>query len=211
MAERTYRISISGRGGEFVFSKSSLEEFQYWNGDEARLILEEDNEDGDPLTDYLMSKDYEEETSRFDNVKFKRDGEWFEQDDLDHTCGANVDYAYITIEEIVDGEVVDTLCENVEFYEFINQHELEVHYEETYYEGCSHVLACASIEKGTFFEGYITCADALDIKKLSFSTKDYITEDELIEWVSYGGVQLDGESIDTVGKGMYVQIHSTLL
>ena len=207
MAERTYRISISGRGGEFAFSKSSLEEFEYWNSEESRVILEEDNQDGDPLFDYILCKDYEDDT-RFEPVKFKREGEWFEQDDIDHTCGTNVDYAYITVEEMVDGEPVATLFDNVEFYDFMNNNDLEIEYEEAIYEGCSHVLACVSIEKGTFFEGYITTnEDGFDARKLGFKTKDYITEDELIEWVYYDGVQIDGECVDTIGKGMYVEIH----
>ena len=79
------------------------------------------------------------------------------------------------------------------------------------YGDSSHVLACVSVEKGIFFEGYISCSDELDIKKLKFHTKEYITEDELVEAVYYNGEQLDSESIDTVGKGMYVKIHSVLL
>jgi hypothetical protein len=60
MAERIFRISISGHGGEFAFSKSSLDEYMYWNSDEARLILEDDGGDN-PLMEYILSKEYEED------------------------------------------------------------------------------------------------------------------------------------------------------
>ena len=59
MADRIFRITISGHGGEFAFSKSSLDEYMYWNSDEARLILE-DEEDGNPLMEYILKKSYED-------------------------------------------------------------------------------------------------------------------------------------------------------
>jgi hypothetical protein len=42
---------------------------------------------------------------------------------------------------------------------------------------------------------------------LKLGTKSYITEDEIVEYVYYDGVQLEGEAVDTIGKGMYVEIH----
>lgn len=205
-----YRITLTGHGGEFCFSKSSLDEFMYWNSDEPIPLVEEGS---DPLTDYILEKEYEEE--KFEAVKFKREGEWFEQDDIDHTCGVNFDYAYITIEEVdgtgYDCNVVNTLCEYVSLGEFVADNDIELSYEEAEYNDASHVLACVSIEKGAFFEGFVSTEEDFDIKKLKFHTKEYITEDELVETVYYNGEQLDSESIDTVGKSMYIKIHSVLL
>jgi hypothetical protein len=212
MADRIFRITISGHGGEFAFSKSSLDEYMYWNSDEARLILE-DEEDGNPLMEYILNKGYEDEDStRFDNVKFKREGEWYEQDDIDHNCGANFDYSYLTVTEVADTEweadVIDTLFDYVSLGEVVYDNELEIEYNEEDYEGHSHVLACVSIEKGVFFESHVyTNGEDFDITKLKFGTKSYITEDEIVEYVYYDGVQLEGEDIDTIGKGMYVEIH----
>lgn len=207
---KTYRISLSGHGGEFAFSKSSLEEFMYWNGEEATSLVEEGS---DPLTEYILDKEYEEE--KFEAVKFKRDGEWYEQDDIDHTCGVNFDYAYITIEEVdstdYDCNVLNVLCEYVSLGEFVADNDIELSYEEAEYRDASHVLACVSIEKGLFFEGFVSTEEDFDIKKLKFHNKEYITEDELVEAVYYDGEQLDSENLDTVGKGMYVKIHSVLL
>ena len=210
MAERIFRITISGHGGEFVFSKSSLDEYMYWNSDEARLILE-DEEDGNPLMEYILNKEYDED-GRFDEVKFKREGEWYEQDGIDHNCGANFDYSYLTVTEVDstdwEADVVNTLFDYISLGEVIAENDLEVEYNESDYGDCSHVLACVSIEKGTFFESHVfTNGEDFDITKLKIGTKEYITEDEIVEFVYYDGVQLEGEDIDTIGKGMYVQIH----
>ena len=207
-----YRITLSGHGGEFVFSKSSLEEFMYWNSEEPLELVEDG---ADPLTTYILDKECEEEADKFDAVKFKREGEWFEQDDIDHTCGVNLDYAYISIDEVdgtgYDCNVVQNLYDYVSLGEFIADNDIQLTYEEAEYGDCSHVLACVSIEKGIFFEGFVSTDKPFDIKKLKFHTKEYITEDELVETVFYNGEQLDSESIDTVGKGMDVRIHSVLL
>jgi hypothetical protein len=210
MAERIFRISISGHGGEFALSKSSLDEYMYWNSDEAQLILE-DQDTGNPLMEYILNKDYEEE-GRFDAVKFKREGEWFELDDIDHNCGVNFDYSYLSVAEVVspewDAEIINTIYDYVSLGEVVAENNLTIEYQEAEYEGCSHVLACVSIEKGVFFESHVvTNGEDFDINKLKLSTKEYITEDELVDIVYYDGEQLDSESIDTIGKGMYVQIH----
>ena len=100
MADRIFRITLSGHGGEFAISKSSLEEFKYWNSDEARLILEDEDTEN-PLMEYMLNKEYEDEDStRFDSVKFKREGEWYDQDDIDHNFGVNIDFAYLTVVEV---------------------------------------------------------------------------------------------------------------
>jgi hypothetical protein len=210
MAERIFRITISGHGGEFAISKSSLDEYMYWNSDEARLILED--EDGDnPLMEYILNKEYDED-GRYDDVKFKREGEWFEQDDIDHNCGANFDYSYLTVTEVSDtgyeADVIDTLFDYISLGEVVSENDLTIEYDEADYGEHSHVLACVSIEKGVFFESHVyTNGEDFDITKLKIGTKEYITEDELVEYVYYDGVQLEGEDIDTIGKGMYVQIH----
>lgn len=212
MVERIFRITVSGHGGEFTFSKSSLEEYMYWDSDEARVILE-DQDDGNPLMEYILNKEYEDEGStRFDSVPFKREGEWFELDDIDHTCGANFDYAYLSVTEVSsvdwDADIINSIYEYDSLGEIISDNDLEIEFQEANYEGCSHVLACVSIEKGTFFESHIvTNGEDFDVTKLKFGTKEYVTEDEIVETVYYDGIQLEGESIDTVGKGMYVQIH----
>lgn len=213
MVDRLFRIVISGHGGEFVFSKSSLDEYMYWNGDEARVFAE--SADDEPLMEYILNKEYEEEGSdRFADVKFKRNGEWYEQDDIDHNCGANFDNAYLSIAEVSgkdwdDEEIINLIYDNASLGEVVSDNDLTIEYEEATYEDCSHVLACVSIEKGIFFEGYVTTnGEDFDIRKLKLKTIEYVTEDELVETVYYDGVQLDGEDVDTVGKGMYVQIHT---
>ena len=210
MADRIFRITITGHGGEFTFSKSSLDEYMYWNSDEAQVFVEDST---DPIMEYIMNKEYEEDIERFENVKFKREGDWYEQDDIDHTCGVNFDYAYLAVQEVTciewdEAEIIDTIYDYESLGEVVSENQLEVEYNDADYEGCSHVLACVSIEKGTFFEGYVTTnGEDFDIKKLKFGTKEYITEDELVEYVYYDGVQLDSEGMDTYGKGMYVHIH----
>lgn len=210
MADRIFRITISGHGGEFAFSKSSLDEYMYWNSDEARLILE-DEEDENPLMEYILNKEWDDEDGRFDAVKFKREGNWEEQDDIDHNFGANLDFAYLTVVEVSstewDADIINTIYEYAPLSEVLADEGLEVKFEEETCEGCSHVLACVSIEKGVFFEHYLnTNGEEFDIKKLSISTKAYPTDDEIVEWVYYDGVQLDSEDSDTRGKGMFVEI-----
>lgn len=211
MADRIFRITLSGHGGEFAISKSSLEEFKYWNSDEARLILEDEDTEN-PLMEYMLNKEYEDEDStRFDSVKFKREGEWYDQDDIDHNFGVNIDFAYLTVVEVSaadwEADVINTIHNYESLSDVIADNDLDVKYEEQSCEECSHVLACVSIEKGVFFENYLTTDGAdFDIKKLSFSTKNYPTEDEIVEWVYYDEQQLDSDGGDTNGKGMYVEI-----
>jgi hypothetical protein len=118
----------------------------------------------------------------------------------------------LSVAEVADtgweADVINTIYDYVSLGEVVSENNLTIEYEEAEYDGCSHVLACVSIEKGVFFESHIvTNGEDFDITKLKLGTKEYITEDELVEYVYYDGVQLDGEDIDTIGKGMYVQIH----
>ena len=215
MADRTFRITISGHGGEFAFSQSSLEEFTYWDDVQASIVTgSEDDTDIDPLMEYILYNEHEDEGSaRFDHVEFPREGVWFEQDDIEHSFGALFDYAYLTVEEVSDpdwdAEMVNSIYDDFPLSEAVDYAGVVTENVRANYEGYSHVLACVSIEKGTFFESYVTTnGEDFDIQKLKLRIKEYITEDEIVEYVYYDGEQLDGETVDIIGKSMYVQIYA---
>lgn len=74
---RKYRFSIQRYGGETVVGTITPYQYHYWKNRESEL------------TDYLMGMDkenYEKEHNLPEEARFERD--WFENDNVAHTCGA---------------------------------------------------------------------------------------------------------------------------
>ena len=102
--EHNYRITIGGYGGELVYSKITEAQYDYWS--EKCNEQDEDGYDNDSaFGDYIFAYDeetYEQETGNTVPEEAKFEGEWYDQDDIDHTNGATFDSAHISIER-VDG------------------------------------------------------------------------------------------------------------
>ena len=134
--EHTYRISIGGYGGELVYSSITEEQYNYW----ADKCAEQDENGYDmdsAFGDYLFSYDeesYLEETNNIVPEEAKFEGEWYEQDDLEHTNGASLESAHISIQKIElteggsywDGEVLEELYEYEDLPKFIEDNKVEL-------------------------------------------------------------------------------------
>ena len=137
--EHTYRISIGGYGGELVYGKITEAQYDYWAGK-----CNEQDENGydtsDAFGDYIFSYDEDEYTKESGNTvpeEAKFEGEWYDNDDIDHTNGANFGSAHITIEKIElseggtywDGKVLEEIYEYEDLPELVEKENIEVvHY-----------------------------------------------------------------------------------
>lgn len=133
--EHTYRITIGGHGGELVYNRLTDEQFEYWNDK-----CNEQDDDGYDMDgafgDYLFSsseEDYTAETGVTVPLTARIEGDWYEQDELEHTNGADFGSAHISIEKIElsedgtywDGKVLEELYEYEDLPEFIEKNEVE--------------------------------------------------------------------------------------
>jgi hypothetical protein len=95
-----YRINISGIGGEIVFGKATLQQYNFWNDPEHLMDAGFDESD-DALTYYMTDKEEWEENipkmARFDY-------EWYEIDEYGHYNGTTTDSAYIEVTEVESAE-----------------------------------------------------------------------------------------------------------
>ena len=129
--EHNYRITIGGYGGELVYSKITEAQYDYWS--EKCNEQDEDGYDNDSaFGDYIFAYDeetYEQETGNTVPEEAKFEGEWYDQDDIDHTNGATFDSAHISIEKI-DGteyssQVLEELYEYEDLPEFVKSQNIE--------------------------------------------------------------------------------------
>ena len=133
--EHTYRISIGGYGGELVYGKITEAQYDYWAGK-----CNEQDENGydtsDAFGDYIFSYDEDEYTKESGNTvpeEAKFEGEWYDNDDIDHTNGANFGSAHITIEKIElseggtywDGKVLEEIYEYEDLPELVEKENIE--------------------------------------------------------------------------------------
>lgn len=94
---KKYRFSIQRYGGETVVGTITPYQYHYWKNRESEL------------TDYLMGMDranYEQEHNLPPEARFDRD--WYENDNVAHTCGAPISSSnYLHIEEFdQDGQAI---------------------------------------------------------------------------------------------------------
>ena len=129
--EHNYRITIGGYGGEIVYSKITEAQYDYWS--EKCNEQDEQGYDNDgAFGDYIFAYDeetYEQETGNTVPEEAKFEGEWYDQDDIDHTNGATFDSAHISIEKI-DGteysaKVLEELYEYEDLPEFVKSKNIQ--------------------------------------------------------------------------------------
>lgn len=161
--EHTYRITIGGYGGEMVYSSITEEQYNYW----ADKCAEQDENGYDcdgAFGDYIFSgsdEDYEHEAGYNLPDEAKFEGEWYDQDDLEHTNGADFGSAHISIEKIElsengtywDGKVLEELYEYEDLPEFVKDNKIE------------HVQDVFDLDKGLYPNG---CYEEDDEEGLHF-------------------------------------------
>ena len=216
---QTYRISLSGYGGEMVFGTVTDEQGEYWKSRPA-----------DDFFGYIMDCDREENEEFADvpeDAKF--DGEWYEQEDISHENGVTNDRisTHVTIEKLESDEYNANITETIfegRYGELIDQFGLE--FDDSQYTGTDYgdlqnnrtsryVFYGMSVEKGNFSNFCFTHIGKIDWSLLRFTEEEFPNGDTFISNVHFVNpdgtlnTQIDiedngGDGSD--GKGMYAEI-----
>lgn len=205
-----YRINISGRGGEIVFGKATLQQYNFWNDQEQ--LTDAGFEDNDvALLNYMTDKEEWEENipkmARFDY-------EWYEMDQYGHYNGATIDSAYIEVTEVESAEWGASVVEDVyegqleklaeQYDDIVEQHELDLDNELD--QRSPFVFYAMSVEKGEFFSSVIETDNEFDVKNLKFHAYDLPNGDHILLDVEYDSVALSNDGGDTVGKSLDMEV-----
>lgn len=190
-----YRIEISGRGGEVVIGTVKREFYD---------VIEDNGVD---FEDYAYDYDFfeENEVEIAEDIRPFEPGDWYDCDNLAHSCGPGVDDCYITVMDADNTVIYDALT----FGAFINmgaeqEQSEEVYPQEELNDGDVYFLG-QSFEKGHFLTFEVE-DDAFDPAKLTLEVGDYDGW-ELVTGASYNGLSLEdlGE-LSTNGKGSNFQL-----
>ena len=195
---RTYRLMLSGYGGEIVLGSVPREQYQYFRDNE--IDIEE------------YAWDCDNEQSVPEEMQPFTPGEWHSCDDIAHESGCELsDYNYITVTDengkehwqcklgymdLTDAgvevdETEESLCSDREDREntvgFIGQ----------------------SVEKGCFFEGELGLTAPFDPAKLAINYSD-IEGWSIVTSVTYDGEDIEGyDGYDTRGKSSEFKFYDT--
>lgn len=195
---RTYRVMLSGYGGEIVLGSVPREQYQYFRDNE--IDIEE------------YAWDCDNEQSVPEEMQPFTPGEWHSCDDVAHESGCELsEYNYITVtdengkdhwecklgySELTDAgvevdETEESLCSDRSDREntvgFIGQ----------------------SVEKGVFFEGELNLTAPFDPAKLAINYSD-IEGWSIITGVTYDGEDIEGyDGYDTRGKSSEFKFYDT--
>lgn len=206
---RHYRITLWGYGGEIVYGNSTKEEYDYWETNiEERRKQFNIPEDESPFNRYMMDKD---DVGGYEAVptNIQREGEWYDQDDMDHASGVSCDSATINIVEVNDEEYnAEEICEIVQcsLDEFIEDTDANLIIGDSDAINRSFMFYAISVEKGTFFDGRLTVTGKIDFSKLRFECTEYPNGDTIVNHVFYGDEEIDNDGGDTNGKSLYIEL-----
>ena len=213
-----YKIRIAGYGMEGVWGESSKEELEFWNDKEARceqMELDPDEHDN-PFEVYMFEKeDLDEDGFPFIPKHLRREGAWYEQDNIEHASGAEFSAAFIEIVEVENDEYIAkeirTICEGREISELCDEYDIENMWSDV--DVSPYYFQAISSEKGQFFDGRISLNERIDLSKIKFNITECPTGDDIIVGVMYGAgddpdnwIDIDNDGGNTNGKGMYVQL-----
>ena len=179
---KEYTIEIRGYGMEVVKDKYTDEEIK-------------------KIQDYMDDNDWDLSeimaNSLMDEIIEDRDiYEWYEQDDLGHFHGGDIESCDI----VINGE--ETYIQHLEDDDVI-----EVEYNVREVTGNENVITTVSNEKGILFGGVIVLEDdeEFDMSKIKLNVDivdydDY--ESSIISSVEYNNKEVDNDNLDTRGTGL---------
>ena len=195
---RTYRVMLSGYGGEIVLGSVPREQYEYFRDNEI------------DIEEYAWDSDNEQEVP--EEMQPFEPGSWHECDDVAHENGCELsDYNQITVFDEHGKEHWHSSLDHTK----LNDAGVEVDEADEY--------MCAdrsdrentvgfigqSVEKGVFFEGELELREPFDPAKLAISYCD-IEGWSLITGVTYDGVDLEGyDGYDTRGKSSEFKFYDT--
>lgn len=186
---RTYRVTLTGYGGEVVMGRVSQETVDYF----------EDNAIN--IDEYAFSWDSEDNFGVPEEHQFIESGSFHECDDIAHENGVEFsEFCNITVYDENDQPVWSSPLS----YDSLEQQGIQIDGDDIYYnehikEGEAAFFA-QSTEKGLFFGAALDLTMPFDPAKLSIDTID-VQGWTLATGVSYNDEALDSEDYDTVGKG----------
>lgn len=206
---RHYRITLTGYGGEIVYSSSSKEEYDYWetNIEERRKEFNIPSDES-PFNRYMMDKD---DVGGYEAVPARifRTGEWYENSDIDHGVGVSYDSAIITIVECETDEYNSAECNTIielPLTEFIDQYDAELVVGDSEAIDSDYMFYAMDVAKGTFFDGRLTTTGKINLSKFQFQCTEYPNGDTLVNHVFYGEEELYDDGGDTNEKALYIEL-----
>ena len=195
---RTYRVMLSGYGGEIVLGSVPREPYEYFR--DNGVDIEE------------FANDWDNERQVPEDMQPFTPGEWHSCDDIAHESGCELsDYNLITVYD----ENGKEHWQSALGYNALTDAGVEV--DETAEFLCSDRddkentvgFVGQSVEKGCFFEGELQLTAPFDPAKLSILYND-IEGWSLIIGVVYDGVDVDGyDGYDTRGKSSEFKFYDT--
>lgn len=197
---RTYRVSLTGYGGEIVL------------GSVNRTIYEYFKQNDFDIEEYSWDSDYAEENNIDEDKQPFEPGSWHECDDLAHESGCEFsEYNYITVCDENGNEVWSCRLD----YEELEKHGIEVDcYEEVLCSDRTDAESTVgyigqSVEKGTFFDGDLELTAPFDPKLLKIGYGEYEGWC-LVGSVTYMDEDIEGtDGYDTRGKSMECKFYDT--
>jgi hypothetical protein len=182
---RTYRIEMTGYGGEVVIGNVNEEAYEYFV--ENEIDLDE------------FAYDWENEMEVPEDKMPFTPGEWHDCDDIAHENGVEMySSCWVTVYDENGEQVWEHNLDTADLYEdgieveqvteqYVNWHDGKV------------VFYGQNFEKGLFFGGDIELTAPFDPKKLKFLTDD-IDGWEICSCITYADQDIDNDDYDTTGK-----------
>ena len=195
---RTYRVMLSGYGGEIVLGSVPREQYEYFRDNDI------------DVEEYAWDSDNESEVP--EDMQPFTPGEWHSCDDVAHESGVELSgYNYITVTDengkehwqsnLGHGTLTDAGIEVDEFAEFLCSDRSDR-------ENTVGFIG-QSTEKGVFFEGELDLKAPFDPTKLKISYVD-VEGWSLVTGVEYEGEDIEGhDGYDTRGKGSEFKFYDT--
>jgi len=182
---RTYRIEMSGYGGEVVLGRVDRKVYDYFQ--KNKIDIEE----------YARSW---EETTIPENLQPFNPGSWYDCDDIAHECGVEMsDLCYVRVYDEHGEQVWEHCLDPTDLED--SEIETEV-FSEDYMdfqpEGTV-VFYGQNFEKGLFFGGDLHLTEPFDPANLKFIYSD-IEGWCVCNTIEYNGESIDSEDYNTTGK-----------
>ena len=179
---KKYTIQIVGYGSEIVQAKYSDEEM-------GKIITYMDDS-GHELDDITLNNLFSE------IIDDREIYEWFEQDDMGHYYGGEIDSCSLYIND--EENNIHQMDEDGKITIEYNRHEIT---------GKDNIITTVSNEKGILFDGEFELDDdeVFDTKKLKLVVDEIEYEDyevSLIKTIEYNNEEITDHGPDTRGKGI---------
>lgn len=206
---RYYQIRLWGHGTELVYSKSSKAEYEFWQSQTAANCVgyRPGVDVASPIQIYLWEKDQDPVRFEYIPQQFQREGDWYEQDDLDSVCGVGLHTSCIEITQVSgmqqNASKIKTIVPDQHFYnQFYKNHNCDLLIEHSDVFDYDYVLCGRSEEHGEFFHGIIEVEGRINFAQLQFLAVKHPNDDCLIYGLEYNGERVDTDIAKTVPRSV---------